>query len=369
MSATGTVTTATGPLAATGIITTATGPLSTTGTISTATGPLSATGTVTTATGSLSTTGTVTTATGPLSTTGTITTATGPLSTTGNTATCTVSLSTTGSTSKVAGPPTTSGAKYPRMCKAVVDLGSDIMRGALFHHITPAVILHEVHSTPYFSKPKSLSAQQLSTLSNAVSKGDYSECDITLLYSVLRNCTKTNKAVRPTKNWGIVPVQPGDTNLGDDLERIRTIRNAIYGHVPSTCISDSDYISYMNELKDICSRMDTVHSSYLTSATPPSSTYSQRLQGIQTCCMDPDTEAMYITELKRLADEEKTMTERLEHLSETQDNLQDDLLKMHDDLSKKQEDISRKHEDMSQKQEHLSEKLDDLSGRVCPLLL
>ena len=205
-------------------------------------------------------------------------------------------------------------------------------------HIKPAAILTNVHSSPYLSK--SLSAPQLGTLGNAVTKGDYSECDITLTYAVLRNCTKTKKALRPTKNWGIVPVQPGDTNLGDDLERIRTIRNAIYGHVASTDMPDSDYNDYMNELKDICSRMDTVHSAYLTSATAPSSTYSQRLQDIQTCCMDPDTEAMYITELKRLADQENTMIKKLEDLSQKQEH-----------LSKKQEGLSQKQERLSQKQE------------------
>ena len=192
------------------------------------------------------------------------------MSTTGTTVTtvtCTVSLPTTGSSTKVAGPLTTPGAKYPRMCKAVVDLGGDIMRDTLFHHISPAAILANVHSAPRLSK--SISAVQLSTLGNAVTKGDYSECDITLTYAVLRNCSVTKKALCPTKNWGTVPIQPGDINFGDDLERIRTIRNAIYGHVPSTCISDSDYISYMNDLKDICNRMDTVH---LTSATAPSST-------------------------------------------------------------------------------------------------
>ena len=187
-----------------------------------------------------------------------------------------------------------------------------------------------------------------------MTKGDYSECDITLTYTVLRNCTKTKIALRPTKNWGNVPVQPGDINLGDDLERIRTIRNAIYGHVASTDMSDSDYKRYIYDLKYICSRMDTVHSSYLTSAKVRSSTYSQRLQDIQTCCMDPDTEAMYITELKRLADEEKTVVERLEHLSEKQGNLQDDLSKKHDDLSKKHDDLSKKHYDLSKKQEDLS---------------
>ena len=228
----------------------------------------------------------------------------------------TASLSTSGSMPLVTVPSAAPGAKGPRMCNAVVDLGGDIMRDALYYHITPQTILHHVHSSPYL-KMKPMTAQQLRTLANSVKKGNYKECDITLLYAVLRNCTVTNKAVRPTKGWGTVPVQPGDINLGDDLERLRIIRNAVYGHVPSTDISESDYYSYMKELQDICIRMDTIHSSFLTSPTPVNRTYSQRLKEIQTCCVDPETEAMYVRELTRLAEEEKKMMEKLEHLSGT----------------------------------------------------
>ena len=200
------------------------------------------------------------------------------------------------------------GAKGPRMCKTVVDLGGDIMRDALYHQISPNTILVEVVSSPRLRK-NPLSAVQMGILGNAVQRGDYKECDITLTYTVLRNCAKTNKVLCPSKGWGKVPVQPGDVKLGDDLERIRICRNEIYGHVPTTDMSTVQYIDYMQKWQDICMRMDGTHASLLSSPNPRNQTYSQRLYDIQHCCMDSDTEEKYIKELKRMADEEGTRKE------------------------------------------------------------
>ena len=210
--------------------------------------------------------------------------------------------------------PPTPGAKGPRMCKAVVDLGGDMMRDALFHQITPRTILIEVQSSPLLKK-KPLTTQQMSTLGNAVNIGDYRECDITLMYAVLRNCTKTNKALCPTKGWGKTPVQPADVHLGDDVERIRLIRNEVYGHVATTDMLDADFNKYMVELQDISNRMDRLHAQLLTTPTHRYHTYSQRLYDIQNCCMDPDTEAKYVKEIKRMAEEEKQMAEKVQELS------------------------------------------------------
>ena len=210
--------------------------------------------------------------------------------------------------------PPTPGAKGPRMCKAVVDLGGDIMRDALYHQITPKTILAQIASSPFLKK-KPLSPVQMKILSNTVTSGDYKDCDITLTYSVLRNCKATNAALCPTKGWGKVPVQPGDVKLGDDIERIREIRNAIYGHVATTDMSDAVYNTYMQQLQDICYRMDVTHLPLLKAANQRSRTYSQRLTEIQTCCMDPDTEEKYRRVLQMMALEEKETKEKLDCLS------------------------------------------------------
>ena len=185
------------------------------------------------------------------------------------------------------------------MCRAVVDLGGDILRDALYYHIKPAVVMSYVLASRYF-RNHPLNVQQIAVLQNASTKGDYSECDITLLYSLLRNLPSTNTTLRPSAGWGYVPVTAMNISLGDDIERIREIRNDVYGHIASTSITDISYTHYMTELQAICSRMDTVHTGRLMSPAPRTQTYTQTLHDIQVICMDPDTEDKYIQDIRRM---------------------------------------------------------------------
>ena len=129
------------------------------------------------------------------------------------------------------------GAKVPRLCCAVVDLGGDILRDALYYHIHPGVIVPCVLGTSYFRRHP-LNPHQMSILQNASIKGDYSECDVTLLYTLLRNLPPTSTVLRPAAGWGKLPVAAANITLGDDIERIREKRNEVYGHVPTTDNAD-----------------------------------------------------------------------------------------------------------------------------------
>ena len=190
------------------------------------------------------------------------------------------------------------------MCRAVVDLGGDILRDALYYHIKPGVVVSYVHASRYF-RNHPLNAHQMSTLLNASKKGDYSECDITLIYALLRNLPPTNTTLLPSAGWGKLPIPAGNTTLGDDIERIREIRNDIYGHVASTDIPDALYTRYMTEIQSICNRMDTIHGGCLMSPAPRTKSYVQTLADIQVVCMDPDTEAKYVKEIRRMSEADK----------------------------------------------------------------
>ena len=104
----------------------------------------------------------------------------------------------------------------------------------------------------------------------------------------------------------------GDTALGDDVERIRELRNTMYGHVATTSLPDSTYNHYMQILYDICHRMDTVHAGSLTSPSPRSLTYCQTLRDIQTCCMDPVMEAKYLDEIRRMKETDQDTRDLIE---------------------------------------------------------
>ena len=130
--------------------------------------------------------------------------------------------------------PSVTGANGPRMCRAVVDLGGDMMRDILYHHVKPAVVMSYVLASRYY-RNHPLNTHQISILGNVSVRGDYSECDITLIYSLLRNLTPTSTSVCPTAGWG-KQVSAGDMALGDDIERIRELRNTMYGHVATTSL-------------------------------------------------------------------------------------------------------------------------------------
>ena len=178
-----------------------------------------------------------------------------------------------------------------------------MLRDTLYQHVRPADVMSYVLASTYY-RHRPLNAHQMGILGNASARGDYSECDITLVYSLLRNITPTSTAVRPTAGWGR-PVAVGDTAPGDDVERIREIRNEMYGHVATTSLPDSKYNHYMQVLSDICSRKDTVRSGYLTPASLRSQTYSQTLADIQVASIDPDMEAKYLQALKRMQETDK----------------------------------------------------------------
>ena len=199
------------------------------------------------------------------------------------------------------------------MCRAVVDLGGDILRDALYNQIKPTVIVSHVLASRYF-RNHPLNTHQISVLANAGTKGDYSECDITLVYSLLRNLAPSSSALRPTAGWGILPVAAGNITLGDEIERIREIRNKMYGHVATTALDDVTYNHYMTHLQGICTRMDTNHSGSLMSPTHRHLTYSQTLSDIQLMCIDPDMEAKYTEELRRMKETDRETRELINEL-------------------------------------------------------
>ena len=211
-----------------------------------------------------------------------------------------------------------------------------MLRDALYCQIKPTVIMSHVLASRYF-RNHPLNAHQMSVLANAVTKGDYSECDITLVYTLLRNLAPSSSALRPTAGWGILPVPAGNVTLGDDIERIREIRNEMYGHVATTALDDITYNHYMSLLQSICIRMDTIHSGILMSPTRRHFTYSQTLQDIQIVCMDPAVEARYREELRRMMETDR---ETREIISKVMDDMQQSDRHTRDRIDELRDDIS-----------------------------
>ncbi|XP_065922710.1 uncharacterized protein [Magallana gigas] len=79
---------------------------------------------------------------------------------------------------------------------------------------------------------------------------DYSTFDITLLYRLIRNLCPS---LEPTNKWGNKPAS-NDLDVGDDIERIRYLRNSIVAHSASAEISDDKFKDLWSDVKCIIQR-------------------------------------------------------------------------------------------------------------------
>lgn len=79
---------------------------------------------------------------------------------------------------------------------------------------------------------------------------DYSNFDVTLLYTLIRNLCPS---LEPTKGWGKDPVD-ADIQIGDDIERLRIFRNNNV-HNSSSEISDIDFEIIWKKLKTVLKRI------------------------------------------------------------------------------------------------------------------
>ena len=138
-------------------------------------------------------------------------------------------------------------------CSCVsVDLFPEVLRHVLQVDIPPSQIWTKTQTA--LRSGIKLGKEQQNKVKNAVTSG-YSEFDVTMCYSLIRNLALSSVTF-PSNGWGKLPSLPSHTTTGDDIERIRDLRNTVYGHASSTGISDPDFRGYWKTIQDICSRMD-----------------------------------------------------------------------------------------------------------------
>lgn len=89
---------------------------------------------------------------------------------------------------------------------------------------------------------------------------NYKDFDVSLLYTLIRNLCPS---VKPTQGWGIEPID-SDTQVGDDIERLRLFRNTCYGHADSTIIPDDVFEDLWTGLKSVIQRLQIYTTNWRT---------------------------------------------------------------------------------------------------------
>ena len=149
---------------------------------------------------------------------------------------------------------------YVRSCCLHVDVFPEILRDILQRDIPPPRVYNLAQAKSAADRaarvrnPFTLGKEQWILLQNASSNG-YSDFDLSLSYTLIRNLTLPS-VVPPSNGWGNEPSLPTQMTTGDDVERMRSLRNKVYGHATSTGIADFIFQAYWISTRHICSRMD-----------------------------------------------------------------------------------------------------------------
>ncbi|XP_062583832.1 uncharacterized protein LOC134245571 [Saccostrea cucullata] len=143
-------------------------------------------------------------------------------------------------------------SRFAKLGMATNDVLNLAYRDILEMEVPPSLIYNKVTASPNFHKR--LRPEQEKLLIDANHLG-YKHFDISLTYSLIRNICK--KIPLPTKGkWGDEPAA-GEETVGDDIERIRSIRNGLTAHVSSASTPQTEFDDTWSMMSDICQRLET----------------------------------------------------------------------------------------------------------------
>lgn len=189
--------------------------------------------------------------------------------------------------------------RFCRLSLVIVEELPLILQDVLHREVSPNLLPHMVMK--HKNGLEHLGQHQIIQVYNAKASG-YSEFDITLLYTLLRNYFK--KSIQaPTKGWGKQEMpEQGQETEGDDIERIRLIRNkhnhSVMVSVPA--ISETEFNEKWGIIHAVCARMQTRLPNIQHN-------YVQMLEESKIRTIDSDMEKTYIDKIKELAKEEMSV--------------------------------------------------------------
>ncbi|XP_062587151.1 uncharacterized protein LOC134248782 [Saccostrea cucullata] len=150
------------------------------------------------------------------------------------------------------GPDLADRSRFAKLGMAINEELTQACRDVLEMEVPPGLVYNKVKASSIYKKMR---PEQELCLKGAKTVG-YKEFDITLLYTLIRNICKTIPL--PTNGWGgnTMP-SVGETTIGDDVERIRLIRNTMFGHISSASTSQTEFDDTWQMITDICQRLHT----------------------------------------------------------------------------------------------------------------
>ncbi|XP_062619293.1 uncharacterized protein LOC134280863 isoform X2 [Saccostrea cucullata] len=158
------------------------------------------------------------------------------------------------STSTASGQDLQGRSRFAKLGMATNDVLNQAYRDILESEVPPSDIESKVNSLSNKERKNlKLNPDQEDLLKKAKNTG-YKEFDISFTYKMIRNICST--IPKPTKGkWGEEPTA-GEVTVGDDIERIRFIRNRLAAHVSSASTPQKEFNDTWSMMSDICQRLE-----------------------------------------------------------------------------------------------------------------
>ena len=189
---------------------------------------------------------------------------------------------------------------YARLCRLLVDIGTQALRDTL-NSLHPPANLYTVLAA---NKPtlQSLRAKRIinptqwgklfPAIPNSVSTHSF---DTTLLMILLRNlCGLTV----PLTGWDALPAVT-DLSKEADIARVKYFRNTVYGHAEKASVDDVKFNDYWRDIRDTLVRLGGV-------------TYEAAIDNLRDECMDPEVEDHFMELLSQWKNDENDIKDQLD---------------------------------------------------------
>ncbi|XP_068745827.1 NLR family CARD domain-containing protein 3-like isoform X2 [Montipora capricornis] len=207
-------------------------------------------------------------------------------------------------------PSTRENTNYARLCRLLVDVGSQALRDTFDRIHSPATLNRILSSTSaHYATLQSLRKRRIlnptqwgelyPTVCSSVSSGSF---DITLLVVLLRNICGFSPPAS-TGSWDELPL-PGDNSCEANIARIKYYRNEVYAHASQASVDDATFSMLWQNISNALLALGS------------GTTYASAISRLKTECMDPDIEEHYRELLKQWKKDDDNTKEKLDELKE-----------------------------------------------------
>ncbi|KAL9965566.1 hypothetical protein ACROYT_G029380 [Oculina patagonica] len=256
----------------------------------------------------------------------------------------------------LAAPPPVASTKettnYARLCRLLVDVGSQALRDTFDGIHSPAGLHLVLARNPAHATLQTLRARRIlnptqwgklyPTIPSSVSSASL---DITLLMVLLRNICGLHA---PATGWDSLP-PPADTSKEANIARVKYYRNTVYGHASQASVDDATFNTYWQDISNPLVALG-------------GASYGAAINRLKNECMDPDTEEHYRELLKQWKKDEDSIKDKLDEIEELLRQLKEEKGGIKDKLGEVEESIKEKLEKMENQVKNVSKKLESLTG-------